>query len=266
MENVITSTTQLVELMLGTFLSVIGSVFFYSVVGFILAIVVMIFVGRKKWVKRENGFWNFLTNFHYLFILVAFMVGAPLFGATKSVHGMANDIVSTYLKPTIETQITKIQKVVVELWSEEINTVAVSVKDTTDKLTKTMQYVPDSDEYFGEQKASMINWLVDDLGKWVISATLAAMVNTALDGSVDSVDAANLMFTTQQISNIDYSSSGNKIASSVELSVNRYIDTFFFGYYLNIFILVAFILALPVTEILLYNLWWKKRALSTSRS
>ena len=85
------------------------------------------------------------------------------------------------------------------------------------------------------------------------------MVDNAIAGTTDltGIETNQLMFSIQQIKNIDYTNAGGHIASSVEKSTNLYVDAFFFGYYLYILSLVAIILALPVIEMLFYHLIWK---------
>lgn len=261
MDYVITSTQQALEIVLGGFIGLVGSIMLYTILGFVLSIVTMVFIVRKKWAKRKHGFWNFITNFHYLFILVAFMVAGPMLGLSRSVHTMTDDLVGNYLKPTIENQIGAIQKSVTELWADDLQNATRSVKETTTELMDSLRYVADEDEYFVEEKTEMVNWIIDDIGQLAIASTLAAMVNTTMDSDSQDmeVNAEDLVFSITQFENANFSNASKEIASSVDESVSGYVGSFFALQYLNILVSFLFIIAYPLIEMIFYNMFWKKR-------
>ena len=264
MENTLTSVGQLIEIVSDSFLSIVGSIFFYAIIGFVLAIIVMIVIARKRWAKRENGFWNFLTIFHHLAFLLAFMITMPLVGGVRAVHSMTNDITHNYLKSTVEQQIGNVQQAIVSLLPAEQPDFTLTVQDASDSILKDLKYTPDTDEFFGEEKAELLNWLVTDLGGWTITAMVDAMVNTAMAGAAESVglDPSEVSFSVAKISSMDFSKASAQIATSVDESVTYYVDSFFRVYYFELFLLFTLIVAIPVIEMLFYNLYWKKRKLA----
>jgi len=262
MDYVITSIDQLFVLLLDIFWSIVGSVLLYTVIGLIVSIAVMVFVKSKKLARRKNMFWNFLTNLHYPLILIAFLVTGPILGGTRALHSMVSGIVSHYLSPTIEEKVGNIQHAIISAWSEEASDFPASTQDTVDHLVKTLHYTPAPDEFFGEEKADLLNWLIDDLGSSIVGSTVSAMASVAI-GEVESIGA--LVFPVQEIRATDYSYFGKRIAQSVDATVSSYIDSFFSGFYVKILGILALFMAIPVVEMLFFNLWWKNRTIFTQK-
>ncbi len=264
MDHVIISMDQLFMLMMDSFWSIIGSVLLYTSIGLMISIALVLYIKRKKLARRENPFWNFMTNFHYLFVVSALLLSSPMLGGTRAVHHMINGLVHSHLNPTIETQVGQIQQAIVSAWPEKGVGFTASTDDTVARLLKTMQYTAHPDVFLGQKKAALINWLLDDLGIWIVNATVTTMASIATGKTFESIglDSSGLEFSLQQIENTDYSQLGEEIAQSVSIYVSSYIDSFFSGFYLNIFTVLVLLMAIPLIEILFFNLWWKNRSIS----
>lgn len=263
MDNVLTSVGQLIEIVSDSFFSIIGNVFLYTIIGLVLAIVMMTIIARKRWAKRENGFWNFLTIFHYVAFLAAFMITLPIVGGVRAVHSMADEITHNYLKPTVEQQIGNVQKAIASLSPKEQPGFTVTVQDASNSILKDLKYTPATDEFFGEEKAELLNWIITDLGGWAVVAMVNAMADVAVDGAAESIglDPSDVSFSVAQISSMDYSKVSAQISTSVDKSVSYYVDSFFNVYYFELLLLFTLIITIPVIEMLFYNLYWKKRKL-----
>jgi len=130
-----------------------------------------------------------------------------MLGLSRSAHTMADNLVSNYLKPTLNHQLGAIQKSVTALWADDLGEATKSVKETTAELMDSLRYTADEDEYFVEQKTEMVNWIVDDIGQWAILATLSAMVNSTMvtDSQGLEINTEDLVFSMTRFENADFS-------------------------------------------------------------
>lgn len=263
MDHVITSMDQLFILMLDSFWAVIGSVLLYTTIGLVIAIALIVLIKRKKLAQRENFVWNFMTNFHYLFVLSAFLLTSPILGGTRAVHHMMNGIISGYLSPSIEEQVSQIQQAIVSAWPERRDTLRVSSKDTVNRLIKKLHYTPNSDTFFSQKKADLINWLLINLGSEIVGSTVTVMASIAIGETLEPLEGGReaFVFPIQHIKKTDYSQLGEGVAQAVDTYVSSYIDIFFKGFYINTFYVLLLFIAIPTLEMLFFNLWWKKRTL-----
>jgi len=252
---------QIINAILDSFLSMLGTLFLYGVIGFIVSIVFIIFLAKSNLAVRKNRLWNIFAKLHYVVLFFSLTIIISLVGGVRSMQLLSNELLEKYLQPTVEQQVGNVQKVIISLWSDELHATNVSIQETSKKLAELIQYEPDEDEFFAEQKASMVNWLMEDVGQWVISITIATMLNKTIEatGEEVGVDARNLSFTVNEIKNIDFSKTGYKISKTVERVAQRYVNSIYTSQYISLLIMLCLILLLPLLEMLLYHLWWKKR-------
>lgn len=257
----LTSAEQLVGLVAGAFFTVVASIVLYALLGVVLAALAVLIMARRQWTRRRHHVWNVLAKFHYLAIIVAFLFTMPLLGAVRSVDSMTTRLIDGYLQPTVAQQLDSAQQTLVALLPAGPSGETLTVAEATDLIILRLQYTPEIDEKFGESKAWLVSWLVNDVGRLAVRAMIGAMAEAALEqaGEMSSVEPGELEFSAAEIGRMDYSKLSTQIATAVDRSVGYYVDGFFLGHYLNLLLVFMFIVAFSVAEIAFYNLYWKRR-------
>lgn len=232
-----------------------------GLLGFVLAVVLVVVGNRKAWFSREHRVWNILSKLHYLlWIPLATFTGCAM-GATSALESRVEAELDERFQPLLEAEMPALETFLVEKLPVRSDDESISVGEATQRFLQTLYYEPESDGLFDKTKARCVNWVTLNFGKWVIVTTFGAIVAYAVGrtGETLGLDASTIEFTVNTIKTADLSQVDKNIAQIVVEAVQHQVSAFFNGIYVQILGIFALILLACIIEIVIYHLWWKKR-------
>lgn len=97
---------QMIEIVSGVLLSLIGNVVLFAFIGAIIGIVLsVVFIRKAKkngWMERSNSFWTFLAKTAYVLMPLAFVVTGLLQGGIWGAHSTADGLIEDSTRPVID--------------------------------------------------------------------------------------------------------------------------------------------------------------------
>jgi hypothetical protein len=97
---------QMIEIVSGVLLSLIGNVVLFAIIGAIIGIVLSVMFIRKAkkngWMDRSNSFWTFLAKTSYVLMPLALVITGLLQGGIWGAHSTADGLIEESTRPVIE--------------------------------------------------------------------------------------------------------------------------------------------------------------------
>jgi hypothetical protein len=237
-----------------------GAALLGGFLGFIVATPVLIMIGRRRLLRRSPRTWNLLTTLVYPYLLVVFILTGGGLGGVFAGHRYTERWISGTLAPMVQLKLPTIR----EWLNKEVDwghTRAASIDDIAHLILTRLYYKPESDSWFEQKRARMVNYVTLNVGKWIIVGALGAFVGyvVARGGDTVGLDKGTIQITVDLIKEMDLSKVDQSFFQILESAMLGQIDKVFKGFYVQAALFFLLGLLVPLAEILIYFLWYERR-------
>lgn len=209
----------------------------FALLGFVIAIVVIVVLARKRLMVRQHRVWNVFAKLSYLVILVGVMFATVTIGVLRHQQNQLDTAMKTELLPAMENQMPTLRMYVfAAIQAHQIQT-QVTRELLVRLVLRDLHYVPRDDGLWERLKARGINRVLTELRA------------AASAGPIIGLDAAD-------------STPAKLLDGLPRLVMSKAVDSvdhLFHSMYLSIALLFLGLFALVAGEMLLYFKWYLPR-------
>lgn len=209
----------------------------FALLGFVIAIVVIVVLARKRLMVREHRVWNVFAKLSYLVILMGVMFATVTIGVLRHQQNQLDAVMETELLPAMEKNMPTVRTYLFAAIQEHQIRTKVTRELLVMLVLRDLRYVPHDDGLWERLKARGINKVLTELRA------------AASGGPIIGLDDAN-------------STPAKLVDSLPRFIVGKAVDSIdhlFHGMYLSIALLFLGLGALVAGEILLYFKWYLPR-------
>jgi hypothetical protein len=265
----------LADFLLNLFWSSLPSALLYAGVGLVVAIVLMVWVARKKLLRRRPRLWNVLAKLSYVLILAGAVFGASAIGVVRHVQQQTMSIFESAAVPLVRANTVVLREYVTAKLASFAPGQPVTARELVDATLKDLYYQPTSDSLWERGKARIVNWTLRKLGGEVLTAVFQKIIIAKVEGMAAALKTD--MHGQEQGEAVSF---GADVLKKVLLDANRKLDltvldrtlpqiildaarqqigATFHSVYLMIAMVLLAIAAIVGGEMLLYFRWFEKR-------
>ncbi|MYM95087.1 hypothetical protein [Duganella vulcania] len=208
----------------------------FALLGFVIAIVVIVVLARKRLMVREHRVWNVFAKLSYLVILVGVVFATVTIGVLRHQQNQLDAVMETEVLPAMENNMPTVRTYLFAAIQEHQIRTKVTRELLVMLVLRDLHYVPHDDGLWEHLKARGINKVLAEL-----RAAASASPVLGLD---DAGSPAKLVDSLPRY----------MVGKAVDS-----IDHLFHGMYLSIVMLFLGLGALVAGEILLYFKWYLPR-------
>ncbi|MYN17139.1 hypothetical protein GTP81_10285 [Rugamonas sp. FT107W] len=209
----------------------------FALLGFVIAIVVIVVLARKRLMVREHRVWNVFAKLSYLVILVGVVFATVTIGVLRHQQNQLDAVMETELLPAMEHNLPTVRTYLfAAIQMHQIRT-QVTRQLMVMLLLRDLQYVPLDNGLWEQVKALGINKVLAEL-RAAASAGPIIGLDDAGSAPAKLVDALPRFVVGKAVDSIDH---------------------LFHGMYLSIALLFLGLGALVAGEMLLYFKWYLPR-------
>jgi hypothetical protein len=243
----------------------------YAGMGLVAAIVLMVWVARRHWLRRRPRVWNILAKLSYLVILLVTLFAFTAVGVVRHVQQETMTALETTLDPLVRVNTVLLREYVSAQIAAHGPDHPVTARELVNATLKDLYYRPASDSLWERSKARIVNWTLRKLGGDLLETVFEKIIVAKADSVV-----AGLKDHTQS----EAGKVGIDVLRKVLLDANRKVDlsaldrtlpqiildaagnqirATFHKAYLMIALIWLGVGALIAAEMLLYFRWYEKR-------
>lgn len=230
----------LADFLLGSIRTGLPTMLLYTSAGFVIAIILMMWIARRKLLCRRPRLWNVLAKLSYLLILSGVLFTAATLGAVRHLQQYTMAVVDARLLPAVHEYSTVLVVTLTANIGTLISRDPQSIPMLVDATLQRLYYHPASTSMWERGKAGVVNWTIRTIGGDALTKVLE---DARRDGSMRTLNRAlpKLIVTATR---------------------DRLNDTFSSGYTM-IAMAALLIAAIVAGEMLLYFRWYERRRTRT---
>jgi len=209
----------------------------FALLGFVIAIVVIVVLARKRLMVREHRVWNVFAKLSYLVILVGVMFATVAIGVLRHQQNQLDAVMETEVLPAMENNMPTVRTYLFAAIQEHQIRTKVTRELLVMLVLRDLRYVPRDDGLWEHLKARGINKALAEL-RAAASASPVLGLDDANSTPAKLVDSLPRYMVGKAVDSIDH---------------------LFHGMYLSIVMLFLGLGALVAGEILLYFKWYLPR-------
>lgn len=265
----------LVDSLLNLFWRSLPSALLFAGIGLVIGIVLMVWVARRKLLRRRPRAWNVLAKLSYVLIMGAAVFGATTIGVVRHAQTETMSIFDSAAAPLVRANTVLLTQYVTAKLASYAPGQAVSARELVDATLKDLYDKPASDSLWDRGKACIVNWTLRKLGDEVLMAVFQKIIIAKVEGM-----AAALKTDVHGRAQGEAVGFGADVLKKLLLDANRKLDltvldrtlpqiildaarqrigAMFHSAYLMIATLLLVIAAIVGGEMLLYFRWFAKR-------
>lgn len=143
-----------------------------GVVGLILAIVLALFLSRRKLLCRHTTGWNLCAKLAYVAILLAMPIGLAMLGSIYSIQNKLHAGIDSSVRPIVAAQMPSLRVYLAEQMKQAGSTKVTSIRDMIKPFKQHFSYVPASNGRWERYKAYWVNDVMVEPAFGVIADTI----------------------------------------------------------------------------------------------
>lgn len=140
--------------------------------GLIAAIVVIVYLVRRKLLRRHDTAWNLIAKLGYVAILVALPLGAGMFAGVYSIHNKIDAGLDSGLRPLVAAQMPSLRMYLAQEMKKAGSTSVSTIREMIKPFKKHFLYVPTSTGRWERYKAYWVNDVMVEPSFGVLADTL----------------------------------------------------------------------------------------------
>ena len=140
--------------------------------GLIAAIVLVVWLVRRKLLWRHTPGWNLLAKLGYVAILVALPIGSGIFAGVYAVHNRVDAGIESGLRPMVAAQMPPLRMYLAQEMKKAGSTSVTSIREMLKPFKRHIRYVPTSSGRWERYKAYWVNDVMVEPAFGVIADTV----------------------------------------------------------------------------------------------
>lgn len=141
-------------------------------VGLIVAIVLTVFLVKRRLLRRHTLAWNLLAKLGYAFLLLALPIGAGMFAGVYAVHNNINERLDSGLRPLVAAQMPPLRLYLAQEMKKAGSTNVTSIRELIKPFKRHFSYVPTSNGFWERTKRYWINDVMVEPSFTVLADTI----------------------------------------------------------------------------------------------
>lgn len=257
--------------------SCLPSVLLYGLVGLLISTAIMVWVTKKKLLRRRPRLWSVLAKLSYVLILAGTLFATVTFGVVRHVQLEAVSAFESRGVPVVRSYGMVLRDYVSSVLAVYAPGRKITVRELVDTALNDLYYRPESDSSLELGKARIVNWTLSTLGRDVLTTVFQKLI-------IDKVEAmaVTLKSDVRSFAQGEAAGFGADLLTKVLLDADRKLDlmvlsrtlpeivvdavrqqirTYFTNAYMAIALIWLVIAAMVVGEMLLYFRWYEKNGL-----
>jgi len=255
-------------------MSCLPSVLLYGIVGLLIAMAIMVWAGKKKWLRRRPPLWNVLAKLSYVLILAGTLFVTTTFGIVRHLQLQAVNAFESKGVPIVLSYAGVLHDYVASVLAVYAPGRTITLRELVDTALQDLYYRRESDSPLEYGKARIVNWTLDTLGRDVltlvfqkvlidklesIEARLKADARGSARGEVAGFGADLLKKALLDANQkLDLTVLNRALPQIVVDAVRQQIGTYFTHAYMTLALIWLVTAAIVVGEMLLYFRWYQK--------
>jgi hypothetical protein len=233
----------------------------WSLFAFVLSIVVLIILKKKRLFQRDHKVWNLISKLHYPIWIVVFIVTGFAYGVINAVGARAENVLEETGKPYIEASIPILYQQLLNELPVSSPDEKITIRSASEYLIKDLVYTPKSDSQVETMKSKAISWITSRVGNMVTIYAVNALVTVAIQGAGKALDFSDedLEFNQTSLIDIDFYHADRTISQIVYEAIKNKIKSFFSGIKKNVYIIFCITILLLLLDPLAHYFWRNKR-------
>ena len=243
----------------------------YAGMGLMVAIVLMVWVSRKKLLRRRPHVWNVLAKLSYLVILVATLFAFTAVGVVRHVQKETMSALEVHVAPLVRVNTVLVREYVGTRMAAYGPDHPATARELVNGTLRDLYYQPVSDSMWERGKARVVNWTLRKLGGDMLEAVFEKIIVAKADSVVAGlkdhaqseagkvgIDVLRRVLLDAD-RKVDLSALDRTLPQIILDAAGNQIRATFHHAYLMIALAWLGIGALIAAEMLLYFRWYEKR-------
>lgn len=243
----------------------------YAGLGLGVAIVLMVWISRKKLLRRRPRLWNVLAKLSYAVILLVTLFAFTATGVVRHIQKETLIALETTVDPLVRVNTVLLREYLSAKMAAYGPAHPVSAQELVDATLKDLYYQPVSDSLWERGRARIVNWTLRKLGREVLTAVfqkiIVAKVETMAEGLKNQTQNEAAKVGVDMVRKllldanrrVDLSALDRTLPQIILDVAGQQIRAIFHQAYLMIVLIWLGIGALLGAEMLLYFRWYEKR-------
>lgn len=245
----------------------------WTVIGFIAAIFLTVFLARREWLRRHTYGWNLAAKLGYVVVLLTLPIGAGVIAGVYTVHSKVNAGIDSGLRPIVAAQMPPLRAYLAEEMRRAGSTEVTTIREMIKPFKQRFMYVATSDGRWERYKRYWINDIMVEPSFTILADTIEDKLLEKLDEVGAKVagdqERARQIFSLTAAILVKQNSKDpadairfdREITQVVMGNLFKRIDQGFSPVYMSIALTLLGIASLMVLEIVLYRrFYWPGRA------
>ncbi|MCP4129651.1 MAG: hypothetical protein GY754_01425 [bacterium] len=224
-------------------LSIIGmallKVLLFGFLGTVVGIILAIILGRKGVFKREYKVWNIISKLNYPAVVFLFIYIFCSYAAVSSIQNSVEDDLKEYITPIVaysQEQFPSFKEFLAnnrDLFKGD----DFKLEAFLDDYLVQYYYIPESNGFWEQKKATVINFSTQVAGKWIIKSFITAVISNSLGKPLEEINIKedDIKEGLELILVTDLTKVDKNIVEVFALALKQIIKTIFNGFYMSIF-------------------------------
>ena len=232
----------------------------WSAAAFLIVIVTLIVLTKKRFFKRLNKVWNYAAKIHYPVWITVFVIVGFINGAMNSAGSRAEDILENTGKPIIEASVLVLYEQLLEEFSISPPNEKISIQSITTNIINDMGAQENLEPETKGVKAKVKNWLRYQLTEWIVTSAVNEILSSAVQKTTSALNISEeyLEFDKEWLVNMDFSKTGDVISEVVYKTIERNLKIVISGFKSNMYILFVLAILLLLIEPAVHYYWRKQ--------
>ena len=241
-------------------LFILPSALVWSAAAFLIVIVTLIVLTKKRFFKRLNKVWNYAAKIHYPVWITVFVIVGFINGAMNSAGSRAENILESTGKPIIEASVLVLYEQLLEEFSISPPNEKISIQSITTNIINDMAAQENPEPETKGVKAKVKNWLRYQLTEWIVTSAVNEILSSAVQKTTSALNISEeyLEFDKEWLVNMDFSKTGDVISEVVYKTIERNLKIVISGFKSNMYILFVLAILLLLIEPAVYYYWRKQ--------
>ncbi len=153
----------------------------WTVIGFIAAISLTVFLARREWLRRHTYGWNLAAKLGYVVVLLTLPIGAGVIAGVYTVHNKVNAGIDSGLRPIVAAQMPPLRAYLAEEMRRAGSTDVTTIREMIKPFKQRFMYVATSDGRWERYKRYWINDIMVEPSFTILADTIEDKLLEKLD-------------------------------------------------------------------------------------
>ena len=243
---------------------------FFSLLGLVLAIIVMSMIHRRGLLRRNPRWWNTAAKLSYLLVLIAIPLVSALGGMFYGMQRTLDESITTQVEPALAAQMPALRVHLAERLGPMASDTLITARDLVQPIVQDFLYQPTSDSTLENFKARLINeYLLRDAARALtqafqqsmkyLPALLPSTGNSSQDELVTFTVGAAIKALSATGEHVDFTALDRSIPEIFGQAMRQQIGSLFGGIYIGLGIKLLLLALIIGAEMLFYFKYYLRR-------